>query len=196
MIGFMIWFAAFYDRIAIEKIRGEETLGLYFVLIQIAYMPIIILMRSTANFVFPLLYNKKKKVINRKIILLVITSLLAGWLFLTLTHQWLFSWLVGEPYRVYSWLLPWLFLTAVLNAVAYLFQAKFYQPDAMKILLKIRSLTALVCCFTITLLAWLYGIEGLVFANVCTSVVLMLLSVWFGRNSAVGKKRFSSDNSP
>jgi len=182
LIGFLIWFATFYDRIAIERIRGEETLGVYFVLIQIAYMPIIILMRSTANFLFPLLYHRKKRGLNPKMIFLIFAALFAGWLILNMTHQWLFSWLVGEQYRSYSWLLPWLFLTAVLNAVAYLLQAKFYQPDAMKTLLKIRTVTALVCGFTVTLLAWLYGIVGLVFANVCTSVVLMLLSVYFGRN--------------
>ena len=69
LIGFFVWFSTFYDRIAIERIRGEEMLGIYFVLIQVAYMPVIVLMRSSANFLFPLLYNRDKKIINKKIIL-------------------------------------------------------------------------------------------------------------------------------
>ena len=182
LIGFLVWFSTFYDRIAIEKIRGEEMLGIYFVLIQVAYMPVVVLMRSSANFLFPLLYNRDNKVINKKIIAVCVSGLLGGWLFLQISHQWLFSWLVGEQYRLYSWLLPWLFLAAVLNAVAYLFQAKFYQPNAMKTLLSIKAMTALVYFFTVTLFAWLFGIEGLVFANVCTSIVLMILSVNFGKN--------------
>jgi len=181
LIGFFVWFSTFYDRIALEKIRGEEMLGIYFVLIQIAYMPVIVLMRSSASFLFPLLYNQDKKIINKKIIAACLSTLLGGWLFLQTSHQWLFSWLVGEEYRVYSWLLPWLFLAAVLNAIAYLFQARFYQPNAMKTLLSIKALAALVYFCTVTSFAWFYGIEGLVFANVCTSVVLMILSVYFGR---------------
>jgi O-antigen/teichoic acid export membrane protein len=181
LIGFFVWFTTFYDRIAIEKIRGEEMLGIYFVLIQIAYMPIIVLMRSSANFLFPLMYNKNKRVLNRKIITLITAALLAGWLFLQLSHQWIFSWLVGEQYRLYSWLLPWLFLAAVLNSIAYLFQVKFYQPNAMKTLMAIKGLAALVYFCTVTLFAWLYAIEGLVFANVCTSILLMILSWYFAR---------------
>lgn len=193
LIGFFVWFTTFYDRIAIEKIRGEEMLGIYFVLVQIAYMPIIVLMRSSANFLFPLMYNKNKRVLNRKLIILIITALFAGWLFLLLSHQWIFSWLVGEQYRLYSWLLPWLFLAAVVNAIAYLFQAKFYQPNAMKTLMSIKALAALVYFCTVTLFAWLYAIEGLVFANVCTSIFLMILSWYFGRKHKLIGTRPSSD---
>jgi O-antigen/teichoic acid export membrane protein len=193
LIGFFVWFTTFYDRIAIEKIRGEEMLGIYFVLVQIAYMPIIVLMRSSANFLFPLMYNKNKRVLNRKLIILIITTLFTGWLFLLLSHQWIFSWLVGEEYRYYSWLLPWLFLAAVINAVAYLFQAKFFQVHTMKTLLLIRGLSALMFFFAVTLLARLYAIEGLVFANVCTSILLMILSWYFGRKHKLIGTRPSSD---
>jgi O-antigen/teichoic acid export membrane protein len=195
LIGFFVWFTTFYDRIAIERIHSEEMLGIYFVLIQIAYMPVIVLMRSSANFLFPLLYNKNRNVINLKIIIFIISALFASWLFLQLSHQWLFSWLVGEQYRVYSWLLPWLFLAAVLNAIAYLFQAKFYQPNAMKTLMSIRALAALVYFCTATLFAWLYAIEGLVFANVCTSIFLIILSWYFGRKHKLVNNWPSSDPS-
>ena len=189
LIGFFVWFSTFYDRIAIERIRGEEMLGIYFVLIQVAYMPVIVLMRSSANFLFPLLYNRSKKVLNKKIIAVCFLGLLGGWLFLQLSHQWLFSWLVGEQYRLYSWLLPWLFLAAVVNAVAYLFQAKFFQVHTMKTLLLIRGLSALMFFFTVTLLAGLYEIEGLVFANVLTSIFLMMLSYYFGRDEKLTQKQ-------
>jgi O-antigen/teichoic acid export membrane protein len=180
-IGLFVWFTTFYDRLAIEKIHGEDLLGIYFVLIQIAYMPIIVLMRASANFLFPLLYNQNKKVINKKSIFFITSLFFLVWLFLQFTHQWLFSWLVGEQYREYSWLLSWLFLAAVLNAAAYLFQARFYQAHTMKTLVLIRGLTALFHFATVTLLAWLYAIEGLVFANVCASIFLIALSWYFGR---------------
>jgi O-antigen/teichoic acid export membrane protein len=183
LIGFFVWFTTFYDRLAIEKIHGEDMLGIYFVLIQIAYMPVIVLMRSSANFLFPLLYNQNKKMINKKMILIITSLFFSVWSFLQLTHQWIFSWLVGEQYREYSWLLSWLFLAAVLNAVAYLFQARFYQAHTMKTLLLIRGLTALLYFCTVTLFAWLYAIEGLVFANVCVSIFLIILSYYFGRNN-------------
>jgi O-antigen/teichoic acid export membrane protein len=181
-IGFFVWFTTFYDRLAIEKIHGEDLLGIYFVLIQIAYMPVIELMRSSANFLFPLFYDQNRKMTNIKLILFVTSLFFSVWLFLLLTHQWIFSWLVGEQYRGYSWLLPWLFLAAVLNAAAYLFQARFYQAHTMKTLLLIRGMTALLHFGTVTLFAWLYAIEGLVFANVCASIFLIALSSYFGRN--------------
>ncbi|MCP4553270.1 MAG: hypothetical protein GY834_14795 [Bacteroidetes bacterium] len=187
LIGLFVWFTTFYDRLAIEKIHGEDMLGIYFVLVQIAYMPVIELMRSSANFLFPLLYNQNKKVINKKKVVFIISLLFLVWLFLQFTHQWIFSWLVGEQYRQYSWLLPWLFLAAALNAIAYLFQAKFYQVHTIKTLLLIRGLTALLYFCTVTLFAWLYAIEGLVFANVCASIFLMVLSYYFGRNNNLKK---------
>jgi len=183
LIGFFVWFTTFYDRLAIEKIHGEDMLGIYFVLMQIAYMPVIVLMRASANFLFPLLYNPNKKMINKKMIVIITSLLFSVWLFLQLTHQWIFSWLVGEQYREYSWLLSWLFLSAVLNAAAYLFQARFYQAHTMKTLLLIRGMTALLHFGTVTLFAWLYAIEGLVFANVCASIFLIVLSCYFGRSN-------------
>ena len=189
LIGFFVWFTAFYDRLAIEKLYSEDLLGTYFVLIQVAYMPVIALMHSSANFLFPLLYKQNEKVINSKTIIIVSSILLTSWLFLQLSHQWLFSWLVGEEYRYYSWLVPWLFLAAVVNAVAYLFQAKFFQVHTMKTLLLIRGLSALMFFFTVTLLAGLYEIEGLVFANVLTSIFLMMLSYYFGRDEKLTQKQ-------
>jgi len=188
LIGFFVWFTTFYDRLAIEKIHGEDMLGIYFVLVQIAYMPVIVLMRASANFLFPLFYNQTKKTINTKIIVSTTSLFFSVWLFLQFAHQWIFSWLVGEQYRQYSWLLPWLFLAAVVNAIAYLFQAKFYQAHIMKTLLLIKGLTAFFYFCTVTLLAWLYAIEGLVFANVFTSIFLMVLSFYFGRNKNPHKR--------
>jgi O-antigen/teichoic acid export membrane protein len=189
LIGFFVWFTAFYDRLAIEKLYSEELLGIYFVLIQVAYMPVIALMHSSANFLFPLLYKQTEKVINTKIIIIVSSILFISWLFLQLSHQWIFSWLVGEEYRYCSWLLPWLFLAAVINAVAYLFQAKFFQVHTMKTLLLIRGLSALMFFCTVTLLARLYEIEGLVFANVITSIFLIMLSYYFGRHEKLTQKQ-------
>jgi O-antigen/teichoic acid export membrane protein len=189
LIGFFVWFTAFYDRLAIEKLYSEDLLGTYFVLIQVAYMPVIALMHSSANFLFPLLYKQNEKVINSKTIIIVSSILLTSWLFLQLSHQWLFSWLVGEEYRYYSWLVPWLFLAAVINAIAYLFQAKFFQVHTMKTLLLIRGLSALMFFFTVTLLAGLYEIEGLVFANVLTSIFLMMLSYYFGKDEKLTQKQ-------
>ena len=189
LVGFFVWFTTFYDRIAIEKIRGEDMLGIYFVLFQIAYMPVFTLMHASANFLFPLLYNQKKKLLNTKRLLLLLCTVFSAWLFLQLFHQWLFSWLVGEAYRPYSWLLPWLFLAAIINAVAYLYQAKFYQPNAMKKLMIVKAVTAVICLITVTLFAWLYGIEGLVLANVCTSVCLITLSYHLGKKYQLVKDR-------
>ena len=59
----------------------------------------------------------------------------------------------------------------------------------MKTLLLIRGLSALMFFFTVTLLAELYEIEGLVFANVLTSIFLMMLSYYFGRDEKLTKKQ-------
>jgi hypothetical protein len=59
----------------------------------------------------------------------------------------------------------------------------------MKTLLLIRGLSALMFFFTVTLLAGLYEIEGLVFANVLTSIFLMMLSYYFGRDEKLTQKQ-------
>lgn len=188
LIGFFVWFTTFYDRIAIERIHNEDMLGIYFVLIQIAYMPVVVFMRSSANYLFPLIFDPDKKILNRKNIAIACLLLFSAWVTLMTTHRWLFSWLVGEQYRQYSWLLPWLFLAAVLNAVSYLVHATFFQSDSMKTLLSIKGVTAGLYFLLVTLFAYFYAIEGVVIANVCVSFFLVGITYTLKKSKKIALK--------
>ena len=187
LIGFFVWVTLFYDRLAMDMLHGQELLGVYFVLIQIAYMPMVVFMRSSANFIFPLLYSERSKEIKKSMVGAIVILLGLAWILLFFLHEWIFSWLVGPQFREYSWLVPWIFLSAVLNAFSYLAQAWFYKASGMGTLLWIKGFIAFLYVVFITLFAWLYAIPGIVLANVIVSAVLLFLSLYFGKHKNFGK---------
>lgn len=179
VIGFLMWFMMFYERIALEGFYGETYLGAYFVLYQIGFVPVVMVMRSAVTFIFPKLFVNNAidfAHLNRKNMLLVIASIAVAFLMLELLHHWLFSWLVGPHYRQYSWLLPWLFLAAVLNACSYMLQAFYYDATALKKLLVIKAWAALACFVLMTTFIWQFAVQGLIAASVVVSLLLIVMS--------------------
>lgn len=178
-IGFLLWFLTFYERIALEWFYGEDYLGAYFVLFQIGFMPVYMLMRSAVNHVYPLLFatgSADLRHLNTRNVCIVAAVILMAFLLLQLLHEWLFGWLVGESYRQYSWLLPWLFLAALMNAVSYFLQAFYYEVHAIKKLLRIKMIAAVAAFFITTACVWAADITGLVVANLLVSVLLITFS--------------------
>lgn len=181
-IGFLLWFLTFYERIALEWFYGEAYLGAYFLLFQIGFMPVYMVMRSAVNHVYPLLFatgSADLRHLNTRNVLILATVILLAFLLLQLSHEWLFGWLVGESYRQYSWLLPWLFLAALLNAVSYLLQAFYYEAHAIKRLLRIKMIAALAAFFITTVCVWAADITGLVVAGLLVSILQIVLSWHF-----------------
>lgn len=178
-IGFLAWFLAFYERIALEWFYGETYLGVYFVLYQIGFMPVVMLMRSVATYLFPRLFINGAidlRHLHKTNVLLTLSAIFLAFGILQLLHEWLFSWLVGASYREYSWLLPWLFLAAMLNACSYLLQGYYYEKDAIKKLLVIKSVAAIACLILVSLLVWKFAIQGLIAASVIVSFMLIVMS--------------------
>lgn len=178
-IGFLVWFLTFYERIALEWFHGETYLGAYFVLFQIGFMPVYLVMQSAVSYFYPLLFAKGEadtRYVKTRYFLMIIVAIFLAFLILELIHGWLFGWLVGPEYREYSWLLPWLFLVALLNAVSYMLQAYYYEKDLIRKLLHIKLVAALAAFVLITFFVWQAGIQGLVFAGVLVSLLLIVLS--------------------
>jgi O-antigen/teichoic acid export membrane protein len=179
IIGMLAWFLMFYERIALEWFHGEAYLGAYFVLYQIGFMPVVMVMRSAVTYVFPKLFIDGAvdvKHLNKRNLVLVLGVIVCAFIALQGLHTWLFSWLVGAEYRSYSWLLPWLFLAAMLNACSYMLQAYYYESESIKHLLSIKTKAAMACFVLVSLSVWQFAIEGLIAASVLVSILLIAMS--------------------
>ncbi len=178
-IGILVWFLTFYERIALEWFHGEAYLGAYFVLFQIGFMPVYMVLQSAVNYCYPLLFAKGEAdthYVKSQYIAFALGLIFLAFMTLQLLHGWIFSWLVGESYREYSWLLPWLFLVALLNAVSYMLQAYYYEMHSIKKLLHIKLTAAMAAFVLITFCVWQAAIQGLVFASVVVSLILIMLT--------------------
>jgi O-antigen/teichoic acid export membrane protein len=179
VIGFLVWFLTFYERIALEWFHGEAYLGAYFVLFQIGFMPVYMVLQAAVTYFYPLLFAGGKadtRYVKARYLAMVLAFIGVVFIALEFLHGWIFSWLVGESYREYSWLLPWLFLVALLNAVSYMLQAYYYETHAIKKLMQIKLIAAIAAFVLITFFVWQAAIQGLVFASVLVSLLLIVMS--------------------
>ena len=177
LIGLISWYFVFFDRIVIERLLGEELLGVYFVLIQIGFMPIVTLLHAMASYLFPLLFHNEKRSFT-KISMILGAGVCSGFLVLIFLHEWIFSWLVGAEYRAYSWLLPWMYIAAVIHTMAYLFQSKFFEKGGLNYLLRAQVITAVIGLFLMVGFTIKLQLAGAVFARVGISLLLILFSIF------------------
>jgi O-antigen/teichoic acid export membrane protein len=185
LIGLLSWNFLFLDRIIIEKLLGEGLLGVYFILIQIGFMPVVTLLRALSNYLFPLFFQSRAQKF-RPLLIITLAAVTMGFAFLLLFHQWLFSWLVGQNYQSYSWLLPWMYGAAVIHTAAYLFQASFFKKGGLRYLLAAQLFTAVLGIALIITLSHTYQLAGTVLAKIAIS--LLLISFSFIANKTFLKK--------
>jgi len=181
LIGLSTWWLVFFDRIIAEEILGAAALGQLMVLLQIAYMPIFTIMRAASSFLFPLMFSNSKP----KWRYLSLAGLAFACLILTLflIHEWLFSWIVGVEYRHYSWLLPIIFLSASIQAFAYITQANFFEFQRLKTLLFIKLSTGIFALVTGMSLGHYFQLPGLVIATLASSLTLLMLTKFYNKKS-------------
>ncbi|WP_426416882.1 lipopolysaccharide biosynthesis protein [Aestuariirhabdus sp. LZHN29] len=175
LIGFLLWVISFYDRLALEWFVGLEVLGAYFVLYQLGFMPVVLVMRALFQYIMPVLFksNDSAGIVQRngRVVLAFLAPGLCGVGAVWILHEWIFSWMVGDAYRQYSWLLPWVVLGAVGYSVSYLLQAGFYANAKMEKLVWIKLASASLCIGLVTIGAVYGEIMGVVGANVVVSLV-------------------------
>lgn len=187
--GIFYWMSTASERWSLQILATNHEVGLYTVLYQLGYYPILLLSTSSTQLFTPILFKQagidpnstrmsQAYRWNNRLLVGTLIIVFVGTLIAFLTHTWLFEILVASEYRSVSYLLPWVLLAGGLFAAG--------QVSAMKMLIQTDSqalLTPKIATSMITIIlnflgVYLGGLAGLVYALVISSVLYFLWMVW------------------
>jgi O-antigen/teichoic acid export membrane protein len=196
--GIFTWAQQASDRWALQVFATTEEVGVFAVLFQLGYVPIIMLSGLLASFLTPIFFSRAgdasdetRNVSVQRINLLVTYTLLAltvlAFFITWAMHTLIFMVFVSPEFRGHSYLLPWFVLAGGLFSTGQMLVLKVLSEVRPRILLTVKIGTALLGLVLNVLGAWLAGIHGVVAALVTFSVVYVLGMLWLTRSGATPK---------
>jgi O-antigen/teichoic acid export membrane protein len=173
------------DRWALEYFTSTDIVGKYSVVYQFGYAPISLLTGLLMTLLSPIIYNKsvgelssaENELMHKNFLRILKLSLSITTLVFLITyllHNWLFSWVVSKMYQDISYLLPWIVLAGGLFASSQMISLKLMTELRTGELLKVKVGTALFGIVMNYLGAWLFGVIGIVCAQIFFSVSYLI----------------------
>lgn len=188
---FATWgiFSAFHlasDRWALAAFTSEADVGLFSVLFQLGYFPMAIVTEMLVALISPILFQRAGDAtsqqrldnaiqLNIKVmgIVLLVTAIifsLTWWM-----HEFFFNIFVANAYAKVSYLLPWLTLSAGIVAAGHVLSLGRMSGLDTRSLIIPKVVTAIIGVMLNISAAFLYGLEGIVLAQLVFS---MIYFVW------------------
>jgi O-antigen/teichoic acid export membrane protein len=190
--GIFTWIQQASDRWALETFAGVQDVGQYVAVFQLGYAPIGMVTGLMLALLAPILYQRSGNATDpvrnasvRRIVWVTTQSSLAitglGFGFTWLFHDWLFQWLVAEPFRNVSHYLPWVVLAGGLFAAGQTLSLKMISDMRSKALLHAKIGTAIVGVGVNFLGAFWLGLTGVVMGLVIFSTVYLLWIIYLSK---------------
>lgn len=192
--GIFTWAQQASDRWALQIFSTTDDVGVYSVLFQLGYVPIMMLSGLASGFLTPIFFQRagdasdaaRNQNVHRVnwliswalLALTIIAALLAA-----ILHPWVFKIFVSASYREHSYLLPWFVLAGGFFATGQMFALKLMSEVRSKHLLPVKISTALLGCALNIFGAWIAGLTGIVIALVCFSSSYVIWTAWLARSS-------------
>ena len=189
------WMHTSSDKWALEVYSSTESTGLLVVLMQVGYMPAVIVSGMMITYISPILYSKsanvkikKNKVevhnlsikISNYILLLTIILAVVAYFF----HGLIFNIMTSDKYHSVSYLMPWVVVSGGLFSAGQMLSTKLSSELRVNELIKPKIITALIGVAFNVIGAYLFAIEGVVFS---LTVFSILYFVWMLRLSTYDK---------
>jgi len=193
--GLLSWAQVAVDRWAIRFAATERDVGLYAVVYQVGYYPLILVFGIVSQLVSPIVFERagdagdpertrRSRTLMRSIVLIGLASTVGVAVAAHLLHSTAFRWLVAPEYWSASWLLPVMALAGGIFGVA--------QLAALQILIRFTSHSLLfpkiITGATGVLLsvagAAYFGVPGVVAANFTTGVFYLVWTLLLWRKQA------------
>jgi O-antigen/teichoic acid export membrane protein len=190
--GIFTWAQQASDRWALQVFATTAEVGVFAVLFQLGYVPIIMLSGLLASFLTPIFFSRAgdasdetRNVSVQRINLLVTYTLLvltALAFFITWAmHTLIFMMFVSPEFRGHSYLLPWFVLAGGLFSTGQMLVLKVLSEVRPRMLLTLKVCTALLGLVLNILGAWLAGIYGVIIALVSFSTIYAVGMFWITR---------------
>jgi O-antigen/teichoic acid export membrane protein len=190
--GALAWGQMAAERWALQSFDSTSNVGLYAVLYQLGYYPMVLLNELMLRLAEPFLFSRAgdgsdrlRLQASRRLGLSVLALALAATALTTtaaaLAHRFIFSWLVAEEYRHASWLLPLVVLAGGLIAAANAAGLAHLAGTSSRGLLAPKAgSAALGCALSFCGACW-WGLEGVVIAGLLFAAIYLASVLWSAR---------------
>lgn len=193
--GIFTWAQQASDRWALQVFSSTQEVGVYAVLFQLGYVPIIMISGLLASFLTPIFFSlagdasdRRRNITVNRINLLVTYTLLAltvlAFLITWGLHKLIFTIFVSPEFRSHSYLLPWFVLAGGLFSTGQMLVLKVLSEVRPRMLLTVKVCTAVLGLVLNILGAWFAGIYGVVIALVSFSTIYAVGMFWITRAKA------------
>lgn len=187
IFGIFTFFQLISDRWSLQFFSTSYEVGLYAVLYQLGYYPIVLANTVIGQLLLPILYQKSgdasdgsRNVVVKKIIwnvsLVSFSLTLFAFLVVYFFHKVIFDFFVAPEYKKISYLLPLTVLAAGFFSTSQILLTNLMVELKTKMLMKSKIITSLIGVILNILGAYKFGIDGIVFASVLYSIIYLLWS--------------------
>jgi O-antigen/teichoic acid export membrane protein len=179
--GLLTWGQMASDRWALQFFGWTSDVGLYAVLYQLGYYPILMLSGLVTQLLAPLLFSwagdardesrlQKTRYFTKRLILGALTATALGTLLALLFHQQIFFWLAAPKYRGVSSLLPLMVLAGGLFASGQVASLLITTDIRTHALIAPKIFTAILGIMLNFAGAYFLGLPGVVWAGLVFSL--------------------------
>ena len=182
------WIQASSDRWALDTLATKQDVGLYAVIKQLGYTPIMMVTGLLTALIAPILFQRagdntdhsRNAGVHRRAWQLTFIALfftLLATLLAYLLHDWIFRLLVAAQYGSISYLLPWMILAGGIYSAGQGFGLKLMSDMNTQALVWPLIVTSILGALLSFAGAYYAGIRGVVYGAVIFSVLQLL---WLG----------------
>lgn len=185
-----IWIVMMAERWALQHYAGFSDVGGYVAVHQLAFMPMVLISTFLVLLLEPILYplmglnGKSDSAVHAlrmnfylAVFILSLTVLLfIGLLFF---HTTIGNILLGENFRFYSWIFPWLLLAGGFFAASQQILLKFQCELRTQMLSVLWGIVAFIAVTAYFIGAHYWQLKGILLAVVLVNAILLLFSIIF-----------------
>ncbi|MBX9870527.1 MAG: lipopolysaccharide biosynthesis protein [Burkholderiaceae bacterium] len=191
--GFFSWAQQSSDRWALEIFGSTDQVGLYAVLFQLGYTPLVMAMGMVMAFLGPILFQRagdatdsqRSAGVRRlawRITLACLAFTLVAFVLTLCLHEWFFSLLVSVEYRHVSYLMPWMVMAGGLFAAGQMLALRLMSDMQTSLMTSAKIWTALLGLVLNLYGASVAGERGVVFSLVFVSGVYLLWMLFLAKD--------------
>lgn len=180
--GIFTWAQLSSDRWALGIFATTQEVGLYTVLFQLGYYPMMLTTGMGVQFIAPIFYqqagdasdsrrNAQVSRLSSVLILLTLGLTGLGVVVALVFHAQIFRLLVSQEYRAISHLLPWMLFAGGITAASQVCALNLMSQMKTRIMAVAKICTAVLGVLFNIAGAYAYGITGIVMAGVLFSVL-------------------------
>ncbi len=197
--GVLAWLQQSSDRFSLEYQVGSDSVGLYSVLFQTGFVPMMLLSSMMSNLIIPVIYRRQSQSegashvispssFSRDKLTLLTVSFLGALTLVAVSVSWvwhsqLMSLVVASSFLRYTSLLPVMVCAGGLTSIGQALSVELMAAKQTKHLLAVNVAYALVAVAANWIGAGLFGVPGVVMAVLFSSLIYVLL-LW-GTSSAL-----------